>query len=97
MEAFNGYIIMKQYSLGSKSDGYIAYLYTGPTKIYKLYRAEVLPIHDTYFHEYHLKFVSVSGIMHQRIRSINVESIEIIQDPFLSNSETDKEAPESID
>ena len=50
MEAFNGYIIMKQYSSGSKSDGYIDYLYTGPTKVFKLYRSEVLHIHDTYFH-----------------------------------------------
>jgi hypothetical protein len=97
METYNGYILMKQYSSGSKSDGYIAYLYISPTKVYKLYRAEVLPIQDTYFHEYHLKFVSVSGIMHQRIRSINVESIEIVQDPFMSNSDTEIEEPESID
>lgn len=74
---------MKQYSSGSKSDGYIAYLYVGPTKVYKLYRAEVLPFQDTFFHEFHLKFVAVSGTLHQRIRSINVEIIEIVQDPIV--------------
>jgi hypothetical protein len=86
---------MKQFTAGSKSDGNIAYLYAGPNKVYKLYRPDVLPIHDTFFHEYHLKFVTVNGIMHQRIRSINVESIEIVQDPFLSD--TDEMVVEDID
>jgi len=84
METFQGYIIMKKYSSGSKSDGYYAYLYASPNRVYKLYRSEVLPIQDTFFNEYHLKPVLVTGIFYQRIRSIKVENIKVINDPFLS-------------
>jgi hypothetical protein len=85
MEKFNGYIIMKQYSSGSKSDGLAAYLFVSPYKVFKLYRAEELPTADNFFNEFHLKSVTVSGVFHQRIRSIKVDSIEIANDPFLSN------------
>ena len=91
METFNGYIIMKQYASGSKSDGYVANLYVASNKVYKLYRAEELPIADTFFNEYHLKFVAVSGIFHQRLKSINVDSIELSNDPFLSTDEQEVE------
>lgn len=97
METFEGYLIMKQFALGAKSDGYTAYLFVGPNKVYKLYREEVLPIHDTFFYKYHLKFVSISGIIHPRIRSINVDSIEYVEDPFLSSTDISNEVPESID
>jgi hypothetical protein len=93
MEKFTGYIIMKQYSSGSKSDGNVAYLYISPNKIYKLYRAEVLPLLDTYFDEYHLKSVMVSGVFHQRIRSIKVDSIELIEDPFSIQSGNEEQLP----
>lgn len=93
MEKFIGYIIMKQYSSGSKSDGNVAYLYISPNKIYKLYRAEVLPLLDTYFDEYHLKSVMVSGVFHQRIRSIKVDSIELIEDPFSIQSGNEEQLP----
>ena len=90
METFEGYIIMKQFKSGSKSDGYYAHLYIGPSRVYKLYRAEVLPIHDTYFNQFHLKPVKVQGILHPRHRSINVGTVEIVNDSFLpSNEESD--------
>jgi hypothetical protein len=88
METFQGYIIIKKYSSGSKSDGFYAYLYASPNKVYKLYRADVLPIQDTFFNEYHLKPVLVTGLFHQRIRSIRVENIQIVNDPFFSSEGT---------
>ena len=91
METINGYVIMKLYSSGSKSDGYVAYLFVAPNNVYKLYRAEELPIADTFFNEYHLKFVNVNGILHEKLKSINVESIELSQDPFLSTDEQEQE------
>jgi len=76
---------MKEYSSGSKSDGYTAYLFIAPKQIFKLYREDILPFMDTFFNEYHLKYVSVSGIFHERINSIKVEKIELVNDPFLSS------------
>jgi hypothetical protein len=87
MENYNGYIIMKEYTSGSKSDGYMANLYISPQKVYKLYRADVLPAFDTYFNEFHLKYVQVSGELNLQFNSINVETIEIATDPFLSTDE----------
>ena len=87
MENFNGYLVMKQYSSGSKSDGFVPYLYISPYKVYKLYWALELGIIDTFFNEYNLKYVSIQGVLHHRIRSINVESINLSQDPFLNNSD----------
>ena len=89
METFNGYIIMKQYASGSKSDGYAAYLYVAPNKVFKLYRAEELPTADIFFNEYHLKYVTVNGVFHQRIRSIKVDNIEIANDPFLTSGQNE--------
>jgi hypothetical protein len=86
METFNGYIIMKQYASGSKSDGYAAYLYVAPNKVFKLYRAEELASADSFFNAFHLKYVTVSGMFHQRIRSIKVDAIELGNDPFLSSN-----------
>jgi hypothetical protein len=82
MELFEGYIIISKNSSGSKSDGNLAYLFISPNKIYKLYRAEVFSYDDDFFYNYHLKPVIVTGILHQRIRSISVESIKIVNDPF---------------
>lgn len=83
MENYYGYIIMKEYSSGSKSDGYVAYLYIGPNRVYKLYRVDILPAHDTFFNEFHLKYVDLIGELNQKFRSIKVESIKLIPDPFL--------------
>jgi hypothetical protein len=87
MENYCGYIIMKEYTSGSKSDGYVANLYISPQKIYKLYRADVLPTFDTYFNEFHLKYVQVGGELNPQFNSINVEMVEIAKDPFLSTDE----------
>lgn len=74
---------MKEYSSGSKSDGYVAYLYISPNRVYKLYRVDILPAHDTFFNEFHLKYVELIGELNQKFRSINVESIKLIPDPFI--------------
>jgi hypothetical protein len=87
MENYCGYIIMKEYTSGSKSDGYVANLYISPQKVYKLYRADVLPVFDTFFNEFHLKYVQVSGELNPQFHSINVEIVEIAKDPFLSTDE----------
>jgi hypothetical protein len=85
MENFYGYVIINEYSSGSKSDGYVAYLFISPNKIYKLYRVDVLPVHDTYFNEFHLKYVELFGELNQRFRSIKVETIKSISDPFFND------------
>jgi hypothetical protein len=87
LENYCGYIIIKEYSSGSKSDGYVANLYISSNKIYKLYRLDVLPAHDTFFNEFHLKYVELKGDLNLRFKSIKVESVEIAKDPFLSIDE----------
>ncbi len=76
---------MKEYSSGSKSDGFVAYLYISPNRIYKLYRVDVLPAHDSFFNDFHLKYVELIGELNQKFRSIKVESIKVLSDPFLGN------------
>jgi hypothetical protein len=87
MENYLGYIIMKEYVSGSKSDGFSANLYVSSKKVYKLYRADVLPAFDTFFNEFHLKYVQVNGVLNTQFNSISVESIEMAKDPFLSTDE----------
>jgi hypothetical protein len=47
----------------------------------------VLPAFDTFFNEFHLKYVQVNGVLNTQFNSISVESIEIANDPFLSTDE----------
>jgi hypothetical protein len=47
----------------------------------------MLPAFDTFFNEFHLKYVQVNGVLNTQFNSISVESIEIAKDPFLSTDE----------
>jgi hypothetical protein len=87
METFKGYIVMTRYESGSKSDGNVASLFIGPNKIVELYREGILSFADTYFNQFHLKYVEVSGIFHENSSSMKVDSIELAKDPFLSTNE----------
>lgn len=78
---------MTRYESGSKSDGNVASLYIAPNKILDLYREGILSFADTYFNQFHLKYVEVGGVFHENSNSLKVESIELSQDPFLSTNE----------
>ena len=96
METFKGYVIMMEYKSGSKSDGNVASLYVGPNNILDLYREGILSFADTYFNQFHLKYVEVGGVFHENSNSLKVESIELLQDPFLSTNEQEHEKEDDI-
>jgi len=56
-----GELILKDMYLGTKSEGKVAFLLTEDKKEYRLYRADVYAINDSFFYPFAEKVVIVEG------------------------------------
>ncbi len=80
-EIFTGHVIIKGCFAGSKSDGYIAYLFTDKLKIYKLARKGVFGPSDDFFYGFSKKYVQVTGHLFQD-RILTISEVIEMEDPF---------------
>jgi hypothetical protein len=80
-EVFIGHIIIKSIFVGSKSDGYIAYLFTDKFKHYKLSREGMYDPSDDFFYKYNKKYVQATGYLFQD-KKLTVIDISELEDPF---------------
>lgn len=80
-EIFIGHVIIKACFSGSKSDGYIAYLFTDKLKHYKLAREGVYGPSDDFFYRFSKKYVQITGSLFQD-RILTISEVHEMTDPF---------------
>jgi hypothetical protein len=83
-EIFIGHIVMKSNFSGSKSDGFLAYIFTDNLKNYKLAREGIYGPKDEFFYVHNKKYVEVSGYLFKD-KILMVSEINEIKDPFDNN------------
>lgn len=93
VEIFTGHLIIKSFFVGSKSDGYIAYLFTDKLNHYKLGREGAYGTDDDYFFGFNKKYVQVTGYLFQD-KILMVSDVAEIEDPIENRPNLDENAEE---